>query len=173
MGKKDRPLTPDELSLWRETIGDSQSEGGDAMPRPSGPLPPIPVTNTPKAKSSGPNPGGLGRHEARAIKRGRLPIDDRIDLHGMTQDVARSLLAGFIGDSAAQGLKCVLVVTGKGSVRNEPDDAPFMARRPGVLRNAVPGWLSGPELGRYVIGFQHALPRDGGGGALYVLLRRA
>jgi DNA-nicking Smr family endonuclease len=46
-----------------------------------------------------------------------------------------------------------------------------MVRQPGVLRKVVPGWLSGAELGRFVIGFQQALPRDGGGGALYVLLR--
>ncbi|MBT4710662.1 MAG: DNA mismatch repair protein MutS [Alphaproteobacteria bacterium] len=160
------------MTLWRETIGEGQTAGDAAVSGQSSPLPPIPSANTPKGKSSGPNPGGLGKHEARAIKRGRLPIDDRIDLHGMTQDLARDALSGFIRNSAAQGLKCVLVITGKGSPRQEPDDALFMARRPGVLRNAVPGWLSGAELGRYVIGFQPALPRDGGGGALYVLLRR-
>ena len=110
MGKKDRPLTPDELTLWRETIGEGQTAGDAAVSGQSSPLPPIPSANTPKGKSSGPNPGGLGKHEARAIKRGRLPIDDRIDLHGMTQDLARDALSGFIRNSAAQGLKCVLVI---------------------------------------------------------------
>jgi len=171
VGKNDRHLSPDELRLWRETVGDGQTRD-DLTDSKTGPLPPIPATNTPERVTSTLNPGGLGKHEARAIKRGRLPIDDRIDLHGMTQDVARSELVGFIRVSAGRGLKCVLVITGKGSPLHEPDDAHFMVRQPGVLRNAVPGWLSGPELGRFVIGFQSALPRDGGGGALYVLLRR-
>ena len=175
MGKNDRHLSPDELRLWRESIGESQNGDGqtpdDPAARKFSPLPQIPTTNAPKRVTSGPNSGGLDKHQARAIKRGRLAIDDRIDLHGMTQDVARGALAEFIRDSAGRGLKCVLVITGKGAPRHEPDDAQFMVRQPGILRKAVPGWLSGAELGRFVIGFQQALPRDGGGGALYVLLR--
>jgi DNA-nicking Smr family endonuclease len=187
VGKNDRHLTPDELRLWRKTVGVGESQNGDGQTPEDGTdktgrPPQISAFNTAKRVTSGPNPGGLGKHEARAIKRGRLAIDDRIDLHGMTQGVARSALTRFIRDSASQGLKCVLVITGKGAlnasrhnnaaVRKDPDDAQFMVRAPGVLRNAVPGWLSGAELGRFVIGFQAALPRDGGGGALYVLLRR-
>jgi DNA-nicking Smr family endonuclease len=186
VGKNGRPVSPDELCLWRKAVGDSQSGEGQTCDGPvvsqPGLLPQTPATNATKRAPSGPNPGGLGRHEARAIKRRRLPIDGRIDLHGMTQDVARRELAEFIRDSAGRGYKCVLVVTGKGgsnasrhnkgSLRHEPEDAQFMGKRPGVLKNAVPGWLSGSELGSFVIGFQSALPRDGGSGALYVLLRR-
>ena len=168
MGKNDRQPTPDELRLWREAASADQPRV-PSKPRPhSGPA----GANIPKRRSPVQSPGALGKHEARAIKRGSLAIDDRIDLHGMTQDIAHDELTGFIQDAARRGHKCVLVITGKGTPRNDREDIQSMLRRPGVLRTVVPGWLSGPELSRHIIGFQPALPRDGGGGALYVLLRR-
>jgi DNA-nicking Smr family endonuclease len=42
-----------------------------------------------------------------------------------------------------------------------------------VLRQAVPHWLSGPELGLLVVSFAPAPRRLGGEGALYVRLRKA
>ena len=169
MGKNDRQPTPDELRLWREAV--STDQAGESPPEPP-PQPGLPGLNSPKRHPPTQSLGALGKHETRAIKRGRLAIDDRIDLHGMTQDMAYGELVGFIQDAARHGHKCVLVITGKGSPRRDAADPQIMPRRPGVLRTVVPGWLSGPDLGRHIIGFQPALPRDGGGGALYVLLRR-
>lgn len=168
MGKKDRQPTADELRLWREAVSDGKSEADPVIGGPA----PRSDSRQPKQKPRTLVPGGVGKHEARAIKRGSLPIEDRIDLHGMTQAAAQSELTEFIQDSAARGLRCVLVITGKGAPKKDADENLFMPRRAGVLRDATPGWLSGPDLARHVIGYQPALPRDGGTGALYVLLRR-
>ena len=92
------------------------------------------------------------------MRRGKVAIEARIDLHGMTQAEAHDALEDFIFDCQASGRRSVLVITGKG-VAGE-----------GILRAAVPKWLN--EHRRIVRGFSHATPKDGGEGALYVLLKR-
>ncbi|MBT5416039.1 MAG: DNA mismatch repair protein MutS, partial [Rhodospirillaceae bacterium] len=106
---------------------------------------------------------GLDRRTADRLRRGLLPIDARIDLHGMIQAEAHGALTEFIHDSASAGLRCVLVITGRGS---------RSAGGMGVLRAAVPDWLNRPVCRGFVLAFAPAQPRHGGDGALYVLLRR-
>src|SRR5207244_11199318 len=65
---------------------------------------------------------GLDRASAERLKRGRYPIEARIDLHGMTQDDAHGMLGDFIASSARAGRRCVLVITGKG-LRRLGDDS--------------------------------------------------
>jgi DNA-nicking Smr family endonuclease len=104
---------------------------------------------------------GLDRRSAEKLRRGELRLEGRLDLHGMTQDEAHYALTGFLVRAQEAGKRCVLVITGKGS-----------AERGGVLRAAVPRWLGeAPHRGR-VLATAPAQPRDGGAGALYVLLRR-
>jgi DNA-nicking Smr family endonuclease len=106
---------------------------------------------------------GIDKRTAQRLGRGQLAIEARLDLHGLTQDAAHARLAGFIRRSVAAGLRCVLVITGKGfKVSGET----------GVLRQAVPRWLNEPGLRRDIVALRHAQPKDGGTGALYVLLRR-
>jgi DNA-nicking Smr family endonuclease len=50
--------------------------------------------------------------------------------------------------------------------------AEMAGRGAGVLREAVPRWLNEPPLRPRVIAFTYAQPKDGGHGALYVLLKR-
>jgi len=104
---------------------------------------------------------GLDRATAERLKRGKLAIEARLDLHGLTQDEAHRAVSGFVGGSRAAGLRCVLVITGRGAVGG------------GILRQAVPRWLDEPGLRRHLLAMVPAQPRDGGGGALYLLLRRS
>ena len=97
------------------------------------------------------------------LRRGLLPVEGRIDLHGMTQDQAHGALDRYLAASGAAGRRCVLVITGKGY---RPDGST------GVLRAAVPRWLNQMPNRERVLAFCHATPADGGEGALYVLLRR-
>ncbi|MHB1217040.1 MAG: Smr/MutS family protein [Alphaproteobacteria bacterium] len=110
--------------------------------------------------SHGASPG-VDRRTAERLHRGRMEIDGRIDLHGMTQAEAHDALAAFMDKAEARGWRCVLVITGKGT-------------RPGggVLRAAVPRWLNLPPHRARILSFGAARPKDGGDGALYVLLRR-
>jgi DNA-nicking Smr family endonuclease len=105
---------------------------------------------------------GIDRRQALRLKRGQLPIEARLDLHGMTQAEAHRALASFVARNHAAGKRVLLVVTGKGTREGT-----------GVLRAAVPRWLAEPALRERVLATASATPRDGGGGALYVLLRRA
>jgi DNA-nicking Smr family endonuclease len=106
---------------------------------------------------------GLDKRTAARLRRGQLPIEARIDLHGLTQDEADRALTAFLAASRGAGRRCVLAITGKGL---GPDGSV------GVLRAAVPGWLNRVGNRRHVLAFRHAQPRDGGEGALYILLKR-
>jgi len=120
------------------------------------------------------NVPGLDRNTSEKLRRGRMVIEGRVDLHGLTQKEAHPKLRSFLGSAHRNGKRCVLVITGKGSSIEKTDDAPFMAGgRKGVLREEVPKWLTAPDLRRLVLDYRVAQAKHGGAGALYVLLRRA
>jgi DNA-nicking Smr family endonuclease len=79
-------------------------------------------------------------------------------------------LQNYILSCQANGLRLVLVITGKGSSDAQPYTAMAMPR--GVLRQQVPRWLAMPPLSIVVQQVAQAHATHGGGGALYVYLRR-
>lgn len=105
---------------------------------------------------------GIDRANAERLKRGRHPIEARLDLHGLTQAEAHRELVAFVDSCYRAGHRCVLVITGRGL---GPDG-------PGVLKNAVPRWLAEAGLQRRILAVAGAQPRHGGAGAHYLLLRR-
>ncbi len=132
-----------------------------------------PPASAPKAPPLDPSrPAGIDRRQADRLRRGKLPVEARIDLHGHTQAEAHRALNAFIQGHAAAGRRCVLVITGKGSPRRAEDDDPVFGPRAGVLREMVPRWLNQAPCRAHVLAFSPAQPKDGGGGALYVLLKR-
>lgn len=117
----------------------------------------------------------MDRKTKSRFARGMRNIDGRIDLHGMTQQQAYDVLLAFIGRARASGWKTVLVITGKGAPSLDDDRSMYfeMGREaPGVLRRKVPQWLSELEMRQFIIGYDRAAPNHGGGGALYVRIRR-
>jgi DNA-nicking Smr family endonuclease len=108
----------------------------------------------------------LGRSERSHLARGRKEIDARLDLHGMTQTRAHRALLSFLQRANSDGLTFVLIITGKGRTVGAESER-------GVLRRQVPEWLSLPEFRALVVGFEEAHIGHGGGGALYVRVRRA
>jgi DNA-nicking Smr family endonuclease len=149
----------------RTPAPDAASAPPPPEPRPAAPAPPSVAPAPKRARYAPLEPGATGDADRRTLdrlRRGQLRPEARIDLHGMTQETAHAALAGFVVRAQAEGRRCVLVVTGKGSV----------GAGGGVLRNAAPGWLNAPRLRPRVVAFAEAAPRDGGAGALYVLLRR-
>ncbi len=120
------------------------------------------VLSSVKAVKSLKSPDPIDAPVQRRIAKGKLAIEARIDLHGMTQDEAHGLLMSFIRQAAGRHLRTVLVITGKGgSPKSE-----------GVLKRAVPLWLSQPGFAVHVSGFADAAQSHGGAGALYVRLKR-
>jgi DNA-nicking Smr family endonuclease len=91
-----------------------------------------------------------------------MDIDRRLDLHGMTQDAAHAALDRAIASAWRDGLRMLLVITGKGSAKDGG----------GVLRRNLPRWLSVGANAPRVLRIEPARPQHGGNGAFYVLLRR-
>ena len=104
----------------------------------------------------------LDRPTLDKLSKGKLPIEGRVDLHGMTQSEAHSLLLSFLQRAHAGGVRYVLVITGKGSSSGGE----------GILRRAVPSWLTTPPFRPLVSSHDFAARQHGGAGALYVRLRR-
>lgn len=102
---------------------------------------------------------GLGKQHLRKLRRGHWSIRDQLDLHGMTSDQARPAVAGFISRCAAEGLRCIRIIHGKGlgSPGREP-----------VLKKKLSRWLAQRDE---VLAFCQAPPAEGGSGAVLILLR--
>lgn len=116
---------------------------------------------------------GLDRRTAERLRKGRTEPESRLDLHGLTADRAHAALTSFIQGASAQGLRCVLVITGKGGAKRVEDnwmDRP--GRGEGVLKSSVPRWLATPPLSALTVGVYQSHIRHGGGGAIYVYLKR-
>jgi DNA-nicking Smr family endonuclease len=105
------------------------------------------------------------------LNRGLIAPDATLDLHGLTQEGAHRTLLRFLANAHARGLRLIVVVTGKGNPR-APDAAPWTESPHGVLKEMVPRWLAEPGLKSLVARVQPAHIRHGGGGALYVYLRK-
>jgi DNA-nicking Smr family endonuclease len=110
----------------------------------------------------------LERQLRRGLSRGSSSVDATIDLHGMRQAEAHERLRSFVLKAQRDGLKVVLVVTGKG---NLADHDPSFDQR-GVLRRNLPLWLRMPDLRPAIIGFEEASRQHGGSGAFYVRIRK-
>ena len=125
-----------------------------AKPAPTRKTPPTPVSDASGHKK---------------VRRGKLDIDARIDLHGMRQLEAQTALAGIIARTRANHGRCILVITGKGRPIDPGED--YITPQAGVIRRRLPEWLSGPDIREHVSGFASAHAKDGGTGAYYVLLK--
>lgn len=183
---------PNDTDLWErvaETVPHRNPRRGDHIDFPFADdladAPPKPQKTTqPKSKSPAPAPKitevsppkkpplpelsidrqpGMDRRTQQLLRRGKVEIEGRLDLHGMTQTEAHGALIRFVAASQQFGKRCVLVITGKGL---GPDGSI------GVLRSQTPRWLNEPGIRERVIGFRQAARQHGGEGALYVLLKK-
>ena len=101
---------------------------------------------------------GYSTRLLKKLRRGDYAIQDELDLHGLVTGEAKQQTHGFINECAADGVRAVRIVHGKG--RNSPGRVP-------VIKNMLIGWLS---KNQHVIGVVSTPANDGGGGAVYVLL---
>ena len=162
-----RPLRPDEVKVWGMVSSTVHPLPGRGTPTESQVAaktetaariaPPKPLARAAKPRPALDTIEPNRRHR---IAREREDIGGRLDLHGMTQERARTVLEGFLVGAWNDGWRAVLVITGKGV---EGD---------GVLRRRAPEWLAASHLRDVVAGISEAHRRHGGAGALYVALKR-
>ncbi len=177
MSKK-RPVSEEDAALFRSAAGDVRLLEDDCVPvdrrrRKTPPRSgvssgaPAATRQTPAKSITAPERDGeqlfvrpgLQQKHVRRLRRGQMPIAAEADLHGMRIREAQALLEEFLRDCRDEGLRCVRVIHGKG-----------LGSRGGhaVLKWEVDRWLRRHDG---VMAFCTAQPRDGGTGAIYVLLR--
>ena len=103
---------------------------------------------------------GIDSSSARRLQRGRMQIEDKLDLHGLSQEQAHKQLISFIIQAVQRNFRNVLIITGKGREGH------------GILRQQVPIWLKDAPLSQHVNAISYAQPHHGGTGALYIRLKR-
>ena len=106
---------------------------------------------------------GFDKRLMAKLKKGRFPIQDYIDLHGLTKDKAEIKIRDFLLQSYQLGSRCVLVVHGRGL--NSESHIP-------VLKERLPIWLKRGPVKKFILAFSTAMPYDGGTGAIYILLKK-
>lgn len=188
--RRGRPLSPEEEALWqRATAADKPikkqhgivTTEAKHIPRhklvrrePALHLTSHVTSNLVSPAPTSPGSSSMDANLANKLRRGRLPIEGVIDLHGATLMQAEDMLNRYIAGAAAMGKRCILVITGKGVPPPQMHERDYMPARPrpGAIRTALPQWLKhGPHASR-ILAHHPAVPRDGGSGAFYVLLRR-
>jgi len=175
-----KTLTPEDRDLFRHTIGkvrpvlnDKVLLKKDHKPKPY-PRPLATDSESPFSDSAATEleqvgledslsftAPGLQNNVLKKLRRGFFGLDAEIDLHGLTSNAAQQQLLHFLHDCVDAGCHCVHIVHGKGyrSVDNHP-----------VLKNNLNLWL---RLHPDVQAFCSAPPKNGGTGAVFVLLRLA
>ena len=183
---KRRDLRPEERAIWKKVarsvtpITPERTRLLDEMDAALGPARPAgPAVSKSRLRASAtpvkaaPVNLPVDRSGEKKVRKGKLGIDSRIDLHGMTQDQALSALTGFLHRALHRHDRTVLVITGKGAKPRDRSRPPGLGEdEPGVLRRRLPEWLARPDLKTIVSGFAPAHARHGGGGAFYVTLRK-
>ncbi|WP_370156190.1 Smr/MutS family protein [Ferrovibrio sp.] len=180
------PLVPDH-EVWQQVVQSARPlKKADTEPRPLAPLPKVyrPEGAGPaayakaEARPLAPLPAGserplpqMDKRLRQRFQRGELPVEARIDLHGLTLANAERALSRFLRDGIAQQKRCLLVITGKGSSGSSAAELGFHPGR-GVLRAWLPDYLRRGPWREQVLGVAPARPDMGGSGAFYVLLRR-
>lgn len=170
MSKKQRDLTVDEKKLWRRVaasvktrralpVVDEEHEEAPSPKRAAAtPTAKVAAQAAPRAKSV---PLPQDRGNEKRVRRGKLEIDAKLDLHGHTQDSGRAALARFLRNAQARGDRTVIVITGVGRGGE------------GILKRRFPEWIAERDLRVFTSGYAPAHRAHGGAGAFYVFIKRA
>jgi DNA-nicking Smr family endonuclease len=175
-----KTLTPEDRDLFRHAIGKVRSVNNDKVllnqknkPKPY-PRPRATFVDNQLIDSAASDiekvgledslsfiAPGLQNNVLKKLRRGYFGLDAEIDLHGLTSNEAKRQLLHFLHACVEAGCRCVHIVHGKGyrSTDNHP-----------VLKNSINLWL---RQHKDVQAFCSAPPRDGGTGAVFVLLQLA
>ena len=168
-----RGLSEADRALWRAYAAEIVPLPGRELPAAPEAPPPAPVVAQVPAPRPAPPPvrwtlpeiavnappPGLDERRWRDLRRGRMKPERTLDLHGRRAQDAHAAVHAFLADAYADGLRCVAVITGRGS---SPEG--------GVLRRELPHWLNAPDLRRILLGAAH--PHKANTGAVHLLLRR-
>ncbi len=107
------------------------------------------------------------------LKRGKIKIDRRVDLHGYSLVEAYDKLNSEVKKNYNKNKRCLLIITGKGvhkKIENDQDTNPKLYY--GKIKNSIINWINEDDLKKYILTYQDAGFEHGGDGALFVYLRK-
>lgn len=187
-----RRLDPDEAALWKKVAATvrpfPKPPLSASLIAPSAPptirstKPTQPNTAAPAARAPSSVPplrrtyqgATLDGHWDRRLRKGLVRPDMSIDLHGHSLASAQALLDLSIGRALNRGARVLLVVAGR--LRPGADRLPLMqgdSRPRGAIRASLPDWLTVSPYADQIVALRPAHVSHGGGGAVYLILRRA
>lgn len=170
-----RSLAPDEAALWARVTATIRPLSRKPLTTPEPTEPPkarpapARAATRPLAKAPPPAPPRPGQtldgSWDKKLKTGAVEPDRILDLHGMTLDSAWSAIDTALERAIAAGDRVLLLITG-----HARPDAPPVQR--GRIRAAVHDWLAVSRHASRIAAVRAAHGRHGGGGSLYIVLRR-
>ena len=181
-----RSLSPDEAALWARVTASITPLSREGPPKirqavavqPTVPLAAVtPPTRPPKGRVPPPREvtsapvrratihGNLDSHWERRLKSGNIPVDRTIDLHGHNLERAYDALDAALERAVLTGDRVLLLITG----HHRPGEPPIQR---GKIRAAVHDWLAVSRHAERIAAVRSAHRRHGGGGSLYLILRR-
>ena len=175
-----RSLSAEEAALWARVTATIRPLSRDvqdkpapavstqpaAMPGPNGRLPPVGPKKSPPKRTESLHQATLDGSWDRRLGRGRAEPDRVLDLHGHSLDRAWQAIDRALERSIAAGDRILLLVTG-----HERKGDPPLER--GRIRAAVHDWLAVSRHAPRIAAVRGAHPRHGGGGSLYIILRKS
>jgi DNA-nicking Smr family endonuclease len=180
-----RKLSADEEELWARVTATIRPLSREPLATPvetkaSTASPPPPAAQPRRVKGRVPPPrpiatapprsatvhGSLDGHWDRRLRSGTVEPDRTLDLHGMNLDSAWTAIDRALEQAIARGDRVVLLITG----HHRPGEPP-VAR--GRIRAAVHDWLAASRHAGRIAAVRTAHRRHGGGGSLYLILRRS
>ncbi len=170
MTGRSRALTDADRAAWEAYASQLTPLSGHAVPAPPAPaavLPPQPAPRPParmprpiaRPLAVGDAPGGVDGATWQRLRGGKILAMRRLDLHGLTTQHAFHALVAFLRTAHADRLRCVEVVTGRGS-----------GETGGAIRREFPLWLNLPDIRPLVLAA--AYPHAANPGSVRLLLRR-
>ena len=160
-----KPLSRDAVNPPRDAEGDQPQAGGGGLPSGRPRRGPPPPSASRPAPAPVPGRNSLDGSWDKKLRSGSVTPDRVLDLHGMDLDRAWTAIDRALENSIAAGDRVLLLVTGHA----RPSDPPVERGR---IRAAVHDWLAASRHAASIAAVRNAHRRHGGGGSLYLILRR-
>ena len=106
------------------------------------------------------------------LKKNKIPINRKIDFHGCSLNEAKKIFFNTINDCFSKNFRCILFITGKGSIKKENDHPQETKLYYGKIRNSFINWTTCEAVQSKILNVQQANAKTGGDGAFYVYLRK-
>lgn len=173
-----RSLSAEEAALWAKVTATIRPLSRDPLDSDAPEPPATTVVALPRGRIPPPRParGEPKRAETlhhatldgswdRKLRTGRLEPDRVLDLHGHTLDWAWQAIDRTLERAIESGDRVLLLITG----HERKGDPPLVRGR---IRAAVHDWLAVSRHAPRIAAVRAAHRRHGGGGSLYIVLRK-